>query len=130
MSQHHSAIYNMDHVTCIQSLKDVVEKFCRERDWDQFHSPKDLAIGVSTEAAELLEIFRFKSDLEIEKKLLELEFRKSVESELADVFFFILRFAQKNNLDLAQAFQNKIKVNNERYPVLKAKGSNKKYNEE
>ena len=119
----------MDQNTNIESLKTYIQQFCSDRDWDQFHSPKDLAIGVSTEANELLELFRFKSEAEIKEKMSDPAFRIKFEQELADVFFFVLRLAQKNKVDLTQAFFNKMKLNSEKYPVEKSKGSNKKYNE-
>lgn len=120
----------MDKKIVIEELKDKVKNFCEQRDWDQFHPPKDLAIGVSTEAAELLDLFRFKSDSEIEKKMSEEDFQRKVQNELADVFFFILRFAQKNSIDLSEALTSKLALNSEKYPVSRAKGSNKKYNED
>ena len=120
----------MDKFTNIEQLKEVIRSFCNERDWDQFHPPKDLAIGISTEAAELLELFRFKSDQEILQRMKEKDFLKKVEHELADIFFFVLRFSQKNNIDLVESLNQKIELNAEKYPVSKAKGSNKKYNEE
>lgn len=119
----------MDSTITLQQLKDQIQKFCSERDWDQFHPPKDLAIGISTEAAELLDLFRFKTDIEIETKLANAEFKSNVQHELADVFFFVLRFAQKNNIDLSKAVESKMKLNAEKYPVESSKGSNKKYNE-
>lgn len=119
----------MDSATSLQQLKDVVQKFCTERDWDQFHNPKDLAIGFSTESNELLDLFRYKTNAEIEEKFLNPDFKLKVEHELSDVFFFVLRFAQKNNIDLTEAFHTKMKHNAEKYPVETAKGSNKKYNE-
>jgi NTP pyrophosphatase (non-canonical NTP hydrolase) len=119
----------MDEVKTIQELKEKVKNFCAERDWDQFHSPKDLAIGLSTESAELLELFRFKSDAEILNKMQDMQFRQKIQNELADTLFFILRFAQKNDMDLVSALQEKMKINAANYPVEKAKGSNKKYDE-
>lgn len=119
----------MDSSTSIQELKVIVQNFCTERDWDQFHNPKDLAIGFSTEANELLDLFRYKTEAEIAQKFLDPAFKLKVEHELSDVFFFVLRFAQKNNIDLTTAFNTKMKHNAEKYPVEKAKGSNKKYNE-
>lgn len=108
----------------------VVRAFCEERDWDQFHGPKDLAIGLSTEAAELLELFRFKSEKEIEMKLQDPVYRGKIADELADVFFFLLRFSQKHGFSLDQALAGKMRKNAEKYPVSRAKGSNLKYNEE
>lgn len=120
----------MDNTTNIDELKIFIKNFCTERDWDQFHPPKDLAIGISTEAAELLDLFRFKSDDEINLKMKDKKYHSMIENELADVFFFVLRFAQKNNIDLTHSLFQKMKLNSEKYPVSKAKGSNKKYNED
>ncbi len=119
----------MDNNTNIKELKDKVKKFSEDRDWDQFHSPKELAIGVSTEAAELLEHFRFKSDKEMEEILNDKNKRAEIGEELADIMFFILRFCQMYGFDLSQEITNKIKKNEIRLPIEKSKGSNKKYNE-
>lgn len=118
----------MDKKTTIEELKEMVKEFCEARDWNQFHNPKDLAIGISTEANELLQIFRFKSEEDM-RQLMSSERKDEIEEELADVFYFVLRFAQMNNIDLSQAVKNKIDKNNKKYPVEKAKGCNKKYNE-
>ena len=118
----------MDDKMTIENLKNEVKKFCEDRDWDQFHNPKELAIGISTEANELLQIFRFKSEEDM-KSLMNSEKKTEVEEELADVLYFVLRFAQMNNIDLSNAVENKIDKNNQKYPLEKAKGCNKKYNE-
>jgi NTP pyrophosphatase (non-canonical NTP hydrolase) len=110
-------------------LSEMVRNFCEDRDWDQFHPPKDLAIGLSTESNELLDLFRFKSDADIFEKMQTPEFKEKVSDELADVFFFVLRFAQMNKINLAQSLERKITKNCLKYPIEKAKGSNKKYNE-
>lgn len=113
----------------IENLQELVKQFCTERDWDQFHGLKDLAIGISTEAAEVLELVRFKSDIELQDLLTQKEFREKLENELADVFFFVLRISQMNAIDLEKSFHKKMSLNAEKYPVDKAKGSNKKYSE-
>lgn len=113
----------------VQSLQDMIRLFCEARDWDQFHGPKDLSIGVSTEAAELLELFRFKSDSEIQQLMQDPEFREKFSDELADIFFFVLRLAQMNQVDLVQALNRKMQKNATKYPVERSRGSNKKYNE-
>ena len=119
----------MDSDVSITKLKDLVKKFCEDRDWDQFHGPKDLAIGLVTEASELLEIFRFKSDAEIQSLITSPEKRRLIEEELADSFYFLVRFTQKYDIDLTLALLEKMKKNALRYPVDKSKGNNKKYNE-
>ena len=113
----------------LEDLQNRVREFCEQRDWDQFHGPKDLAIGLVTEGAELLDIFRFKSDEECLSILASPQSRERVEEELADVFFFILRFAQLNGIDLGYALQSKIVKNSLKYPVTSSRGSNRKYNE-
>jgi len=117
----------MDKNTTIEKLKNKIKNFCDERDWDQFHNPKELAIGMSTEANELLQIFRFKSENDM--KELMLNKKVQIEEEIADVLYFVLRFAQMNNIDLSLAVDKKLSKNSLKYPVEKAKGSNKKYDE-
>jgi NTP pyrophosphatase (non-canonical NTP hydrolase) len=113
----------------VADLKRIVREFSEERDWDQFHNPKDLAIGIVTEASELLEIFRFKSEAEVATLLKDTSSAKKIRDELADVLYFALRLAQKYDIDLSKALEEKIRDNRQRYPVEKAKGSNKKYSE-
>lgn len=118
-----------DASTTLAALKDVVRAFCEARDWDRFHGPCDLAIGVVTEAAELLDRFRFKDDAECAAMLADPAGRAGVEHELADTLFFLVRFAQRNGIDLSSALDRKLALNAERYPVAKARGSNRKYTE-
>ncbi len=113
----------------LKAMTKEVQDFCEARDWDQFHGPKELAIGISTEANELLAIFRFKSDEQIKEAFEDEKKLAHIKEELADTFFFVLRFAQMNNLDLGECLEEKIKRNNEKYPVDKIKGKNLKYNE-
>lgn len=113
----------------IEQLSEEIGEFCRERDWDQFHNPKDLAIGISTEASELLEIFRFKSDAQIREMFDDECKRSEISDELADVFYFVLRFAQITGLDLSDILEKKLAKNRERYPADMVRGKNLKYNE-
>ncbi|MHB8397191.1 MAG: nucleotide pyrophosphohydrolase [Leptospirales bacterium] len=119
----------MDEKTTIAQLGNMVRLFCEERNWDQFHSAKDLAIGVVTEASELLDKFRFKSEQETTEMLRELDRREEVGDELADVLYFLLRFAQMNKFDLSTEFVRKMEKNAEKYPLNTSLGSNKKYSE-
>jgi NTP pyrophosphatase (non-canonical NTP hydrolase) len=96
-------------------------KFRNERDWEQFHNPKDLALAINIEAGELLELFLWKNADEANKE--------KVREELADVFAYAFLLAEKYNLDVKEIVLEKIKKNGEKYPVEKAKGSAKKYNE-
>jgi NTP pyrophosphatase (non-canonical NTP hydrolase) len=111
----------------IQGLSKKVQEFCEARDWDQYHGPKDLAIGVITEASELLEHFRFLSEEQAMELLNNPEQKEDIEDELADVLFFLLRFSQRFDIDLTQALQRKMEKSNKKYPVEKSKGSNRKY---
>jgi NTP pyrophosphatase (non-canonical NTP hydrolase) len=118
-----------DQTTSISFLKEQVRQFIVARDWDQFHPPKDLAIGLITEASELLEHFRFRSEAEIEQLLTDESFRESLQYELADCLFFILAFSNKLDFDLAQAFAAKMALSAQRYPEDVARGKNAKYTE-
>ncbi len=113
----------------IDELEKMIAEFCKERDWDQFHNPKDLAIGLSTESNELLDLFRFKSDEQMQEMMQDAKSRERISEEMSDVFFFLLRFAQMNQFDLAQGLMEKMKKNGKKYPVEKAKGKNLKYTE-
>jgi NTP pyrophosphatase (non-canonical NTP hydrolase) len=119
----------MDSKTTVENLKTLVQRFCEARDWDQFHGPKDLTIGIVTEAAELLDHFRFKSEDEAKAFLKDPKRRRPIENETADTLFMLLRFAQMYDIDLSKVLKRKVAVNNKKYPVRKSKGSNKKYNE-
>ena len=105
----------------LEELRQVVVKFTQERDWDQFHNGKDLALALSIEAAELNEAFLWKSASEVNVE--------KVKEELADVVNYAILIADKYNLDIKQIVLDKIRRNAEKYPVEKAYGSAKKYNE-
>jgi len=111
----------------LEELRLALRHFAAERDWDQFHSPKNLAMALSVEAAELLEHFQWLSDAE--SSTLNVETRSKISEELADVFLYLVRLADKLDVDLAVAAREKLKVNAAKYPPEKARGSNKKYSE-
>jgi len=119
----------LDQTTTLMSLREQVRIFCEDRDWDQFHGPKDLAIGVITEASELLERFRFLDEDASQKALTDDRQRSRIGDELADVLFFLLRFADRFDFDLDDALRRKMAMNAKNYPVNKARGSNRKYSE-
>ena len=98
-------------------------KFRDDRDWKQFHNPKDLAISISLEAAELLEVFQWSgTDISDEGK------KEKIKEELADVVNYCVLMADACGLNLDEIVQEKIRINNEKYPVEKAKGKSDKYN--
>ena len=105
----------------IQEITKLLITFRDERDWAQFHNPKDLAIALNIEAGELLELFLWKNadDADVDK----------VKDELADVLSFALLIANKYGFDVSKIIQDKISKNAQKYPIEKSKGSSKKYNE-
>lgn len=119
----------MDNKTTIQELKNKIKEFCEKRDWDQFHNAKDLSIGIVTESAELLDIFRFKSGKEIKSMFNNKDKKNHISEEISDILYFIIRLAQMYNIDLSEELNKKMNKNEIRYPIQRAKGSNKKYNE-
>jgi len=118
-----------DSHTTVFKLKERIRRFCEDREWDSYHNAKDLAIGISSEASELLEIFRFKSEKEVEEMFESGRKKKEIGEEIADILFFSLRLAQKYDLDVAEQLERVVEKNEKRYPVEKARGSNKKYGE-
>ncbi|MHB8361468.1 MAG: nucleotide pyrophosphohydrolase [Thermoplasmataceae archaeon] len=119
----------LDETTTLSKLKQSVREFCREREWDRFHTPKELAIGMVTESSELLQLFRFKSDMESTAAIHEENEGRKIRDEIADTLYFVVRFAQLYDIDLSAAFTEKMNLNKEKYPVESSKGSNKRYNE-
>jgi NTP pyrophosphatase (non-canonical NTP hydrolase) len=108
-------------VTDIQEITEALLKFRNERDWEQFHNPKDLALAISIESAELLELFLWKNPEEANQE--------KIKAELADVLSFALLLAEKYEFDVKEIILNKIANNAQKYPVEKAKGNAKKYDE-
>lgn len=117
---------NMSEMT-LEELKLKLREFAQVRQWEQFHSPKNLSMALSVEVAELVEHFQWIT----EEQSIELPPRRhaEVELELADIFIFLLRLCDQLNVDLMEVTQRKIALNDERYPVSKVKGSSKKYDE-
>lgn len=105
----------------LKEIIDVLKDFRDERDWDQFHNPKDLAIALSIESNELLEQFLWKKPEDAN--------RDKLKEELADVFAYAFLLADKLELDVKKIVLDKVKLNAEKYPIDKSKGTAKKYNE-
>ena len=103
--------------------------FREERDWKQFHNPKDQALSLCLESAELLELMQWRNGAELEAHLAKPDVRQNLSEELADVLGWILLIAADQKIDLAAAFERKIALNKTKYPIEKSKGSAKKYNE-
>ena len=106
-----------------KDLKSIL-KFQKQRNWRQFHTPKNLAISLALETSEILELFQWTktNSLPAQKK-------KELEEEIADVYYYLLLLSHETGIDVKKAFKNKMRVNAKKYPVKKAKNSSKKYTE-
>ena len=111
----------------MNDLRDTLRKFVAERDWDKFHSPKNLAMALSVEAAELMEHFQWLT--EEESRRLPPEKFNEVRDEMADVLVYLVRLADKLDVDLLEAAARKIEKNALKYPAAKVRGSMKKYSD-
>jgi len=105
--------------TNMEETLSLLRKFTEERNWDQFHNPKDLSIAISVEASELLELFLWNSPTAVREE--------NIKRELADVLIYCFLLSQKFNFDIFEIVSHKIKENAEKYPVELAKGNSKKY---
>lgn len=105
----------------LNDLKELLIKFRDERDWEQFHNSKDLALALSIEAAELNELFLWKGNEDCDKERLK--------EELADVFSFAILLAAKHDLDIAEIVKEKVRLNGIKYSIEKSKGNAKKYDQ-
>jgi dCTP diphosphatase len=122
-----STVLPEDNRDPLVDLRNELRRFAADRDWDQFHSPKNLAIALSVEAGELLEHFQWVSDAE--SAALAPEARAKIREELADILLYLVRLADKLDVELTTAAADKIQINAIKYPVEKSRGSRKKYTE-
>ena len=111
----------------LNDLKLRLRHFADERDWNQFHSPKNLSMALIGEAAELVEHFQWLT--EEQSKTLPTDKHNEVALELADIFIYLIRIADKLNVDLINTAYKKVEINEQKYPVEKVKGKSKKYTE-
>lgn len=128
---HHSKMRSLCEHVVKGDLADVIEEinqFASERDWDQFHTPKNLATSISIESGELMETLQWESPT-FEEVSSDLEKRKKIEEELADVMIYSLRFCSLLGSDPIEVMKAKLEENSEKYPVAKSKGSSKKYSD-
>lgn len=111
----------------LREIGQKIRAFRDERDWVQFHNPKDMAIAISIEASELLEHFLWKSPEELENRVAEK--REEIEDEIADIAIYLVELADNLDIDLLKVMERKISKNAAKYPADKVKGSSKKYSE-
>ncbi len=113
--------------TPLETLRDQLRAFASARDWEQFHSPKNLSMALSVEAAELLETFQWLT--EEQSRNLPPELRQAAQEEIADVLIYLVRLADQLGIDPLAAAQDKLVANERKYPVDKARGTARKYTE-
>ncbi|HXH76629.1 MAG TPA: nucleotide pyrophosphohydrolase [Bacteriovoracaceae bacterium] len=113
----------------LKELNKDIQKFVEERDWDQFHSIKNLACALSVESSELLEIFQWLKDSESNEIHKNPALLSKVEDEVADIFVYLMRILSKTEIDLEKAVRQKLLKNELKYPVALSRGISKKYNE-
>ncbi len=113
----------------LMKLNEDINQFVKERDWDQFHSVKNLSMALNVESAELMEIFQWLTEEKSNNIKSDPKLLSKVEDEVADVFVYLMRILNKTNIDLEKAVQNKMKKNADKYPVELSKGNSKKYDE-
>lgn len=118
-----------DKTATLATLKTKVLAFARERDWEQFHAPKNLSMALAAEAGELMEHFLWGTPEASRSQLRDRKLRGKVEEELADVVIYALEFANMTGIDLAAAIESKMAANAKKYPVEKARGRSVKYTE-
>ena len=110
----------------INEITNKIKKFSEDRNWDKFHTPKNLTMALSVEVAELVEIFQWLS--QEESSNLDEDILPSVKEELADILIYLIRIADKFNIDLEESVDEKILVNEQKYPIELARGNAVKYN--
>lgn len=113
----------------LEQLKKEISKFVKKRDWEQYHSPKNLSMSISIEAAELMEKFQWLSVEESKKLIKEAKKKKEIEDELADIGIYLIDFCNLFDINLGKIIRAKLAKNNKKYPITKIKGKAKKYTE-
>lgn len=111
-----------------KEIEKTLLSFAKERDWEQFHTPKNLSMALSVETSELLELFQWLTP-EQSKSIMDSDKAEAVRDELADIMAYTIRLAQVLDVDLEKALTSKMKKNAKKYPIELSKGSAKKYNE-
>lgn len=112
----------------MEKIKFKLREFAKERDWDQFHSPKNLSMALSSEVGELLDLLQWKSEKNSEVDKLSEKELEHIKEELADIFLYLIRIADKLDVNLIEVAEKKIIKNGIKYPVEISKGNSKKYN--
>lgn len=110
----------MDERTTVQDLKALVKQFVRQRDWEQFHTPKNLSMGIAVEAAELMEVFQWHDAAASAALMGDARARRAAREELADVMIYCLAFANRSGIDVVRAVRSKLARNRRKYPARRS----------
>ena len=111
----------------LEDLLRKIQAFSDERDWSQFHTPKNLILAATGEIGELAELLQWKNDQEVTEYLLSIHGKERISEEIADIAIYLIRLCQITNIDFLDAIQNKIKINEIKYPIKTSKGNSEKY---
>ena len=117
-----------DSSTTFQQIKNKIKKFVKDRDWEQFHSPKNLSMSLAIEVAELMESFQWLTDKQSQDLKLDKKKKSELEREIADIAIYLLNFCDVMKIDLTKAIDKKLIENSEKYPAKIVKGKAHKYN--
>tara|TARA_B110000438_G_C15591068_1_gene553865 strand:+ start:155 stop:517 length:363 start_codon:yes stop_codon:yes gene_type:complete len=118
----------VENDTIIQKLQKLQSKFSKERNWDKYHTPRNLSMALSVEVSELLEIFQWMTDNEILEKLNDKDFKDSISDEIADIFLYLIRISEKLDINIEKSVLNKLEKNKIKYPIELSKDNAIKYN--
>lgn len=116
-----------DQKTTIAEIKEIIRRFVEERDWQQFHSPKNLSMAIAAEAAELMEHFLWVDSEQSREQLTDTDKAEEIRQEIADIVIYALEFANEAGIDLTEAISSKLEQNAHKYPVEKSRGNCLKY---
>jgi len=120
---------HQDKEVTIEDLKIIIQRFIKERDWEQYHNPKNLSMSIAIEAAELMENFQWDDSKCSFDILKDKRKRRNIEDEVADIAIYIIDFCNMNGIDLATIVKRKLNKNKKKYPVRLSKGKSTKYNQ-
>lgn len=113
----------------IEKINNLVCDFNKEREWEQFHSIKNLSMALAVESSELMELFQWMTEMDSENVKNDINLKSKLEDEISDVFIYLMRIAVKANVDIEQSILKKIEKNRSKYPIEKSKGNSKKYSD-
>lgn len=113
----------------IEKINNLVCDFNKEREWEQFHSIKNLSMALAVESSELMELFQWMTEKDSENVKNDINLKSKLEDEISDVFIYLMRIAVKANIDIEQSILKKIEKNRSKYPIKKSKGNSKKYSD-